>query len=131
MRLRPLADRSAATRLEFGVAISEIQSVETTMVATGVLIGSSKPVAVQVPEVATTRVAGGVALNRGQWLLLLLTGREHRNQAAKADAAPVSWKDWLLGNLPPADQRTEPQSMIVMLRAEKVESGAPGGRPGS
>lgn len=130
MWLRPVAARSAATRLEFGLTISEIRSVETAMVATGVLIGSGKPAAVQVPEVATTRVESAVALNRGQWLLLLLNGREHRNQTVKAEAAPVSWKDWLFGGPPPAGQRSEPQSMIVMLRAEKVESGPPTGRAG-
>jgi hypothetical protein len=76
-------------------------------------------------------VEGGVALNHSQWLLLLLNGREHWNQAAKAEAAPVSWKDWLFGGSPPAGQRTEPQSMIVMLRAEKIESAPPTGRVGS
>ena len=46
---------------------------------------------IQVPEVATLRLEGGVALQSGQWLLL--AGLKAENPLGQGEPASSSWKD--------------------------------------
>jgi hypothetical protein len=39
-----------------------------------------------------------------------------KDQAAKAEATPVSWKNWLIGH----HEQRETQELVLMLRAEKI-----------
>jgi hypothetical protein len=71
---------------------------------------------IQIPEVATVRMEGGVVLKPGQWLLL--GGSKTDDQVAKGKMTPVS--DWLLGGA-----KRETQELVLMLRAEKIQLPAP------
>ena len=78
---------------------------------------SSGEVTIQVPEVATLRLEGGVTLKSGQWLLL--AGSKVENLAVQGEPAPSVWKDWLLGGSKSFKARPS-QSLVLMLRAEKL-----------
>ena len=116
LQLRPIADRRDSIHLDFAAAFSKIQKVETVRV--GASPDDEKDLrTLQIPEMATLRMEGGVVLKSGQWLLL--GGSQAKNQAAEGEPMPVSWKDWLLGGGKRFKQG-ETQELVLMLRAEKI-----------
>jgi hypothetical protein len=112
LQLRPVADRSGSIHLDFAATFSTIRKVETMTFGDA----SSGEVTLQVPEVATLRLEGGVALKSGQWLLL--AGSKVENLAVQGEPAPSVWKDWLLGGTSPKARPA--QSLLLMLHAEKL-----------
>jgi beta-lactamase regulating signal transducer with metallopeptidase domain len=115
LQLRPVTDRSGAVHLDFAATFSKIQAVDTAT------FNHAPPggITIQLPKVATVRMEGGAALKPGQWLLLGGPDSASLPQAAKPKAAPVSWKDRLVGGWTHQEPR-ETRSLILMLRAEKV-----------
>ncbi len=109
LQLRPLADRSGSIHLDFAATFSNIRKVETMTFGNP----SSGEVTIQVPEVATLRLEGGVALKSGQWLLL--AGSKVENLAVQGEPAPSVWTDWLLGGGKSPKARPA-QSLVLMLR---------------
>jgi beta-lactamase regulating signal transducer with metallopeptidase domain len=96
LRLRPTTDGQKQVKLDFRVEFSKIRSVETVALSVSRENEPATPVTIQIPEVETARVEGGVDLPWNSWLLL--GGLDTKNeQTGKLDAR------------------------IVMLRAEKVE----------
>ncbi len=118
LQLRPLADRSGSIHLDFAATFSNIRKVETMTFGNP----SSGEVTIQVPEVATLRLEGGVALKSGQWLLL--AGSKVENLAVQGEPAPSVWTDWLLGGGKSPKARPA-QSLVLMLRAEKLPNTCP------
>ncbi len=116
LRLRPVADRSGAVHLDFAASFSKIQEVGTATFNRTPTDGTT----VQIPKVATIRLEGGAELKPGQWLLL--SGADITDQMTatqvKADW-PVSWIDGLASGRK-LQEPHETQSLIMMLRAEKV-----------
>jgi hypothetical protein len=120
LQLRPVADRrSGAIHLDFAAKFSQIQQVETV---TASARPGGKAATIQIPKVATVRMEGGALLKPGQWVLL--SGSKAKDQAEVGEPTPVSWTDWLLGG-GKRFQRRETQELVLMLRAEKVDSPAP------
>ena len=118
LQLRPLADQSGAIHLDFAATFSNIRKVETMTFGNA----SSGELTIQVPEVATLRLEGGVALKSGQWLLL--AGSKVESLAVQGEPAPSVWKDWLLGG-GKSPQARPAQSLVLMLRAEKLPNNCP------
>ena len=99
VQVRPLADQRGMLRLDFAVTSSKIRGVENATLSTTVFAGKGNRAIVQVPEVETARVEGGLELPWNHWLLL--GGLEHKNQQGK------------------------PEDTVVMVRAEKVDTASP------
>ncbi|MGO9112446.1 MAG: hypothetical protein ACLP9L_24715 [Thermoguttaceae bacterium] len=117
-QLRPVADLSGSIHLDFAATFSNIRKVETMTFGDA----SSGEVTIQVPEVATLRLEGGVALKSGQWLLL--AGSKVETLAVQGEPAPSVWKDWLLGGGKSPKARPA-QNLVLMLRAEKLPNTCP------
>ncbi len=115
LQLRPVADRSGAIHLDFAATFSKIQNVETVSFNRTPTGGTT----IQIPEVATIRMEGGAVLKPGQWLLL--SGSKAKNEVAVPDETPVWWADWLFGG-GKRFKRAETQELVLMLRAEKVNT---------
>jgi len=111
--LRPIADRPSSIHLDFAATFSSIQDVETACFNRA----PNRQSTVQMPKVATVRIEGGADLMSGQWLVL--GGLKPDDQAAKREALPVSWKDWLPGRGNRAKKR-ETRELVLMLRAERI-----------
>ena len=90
MQFRPVVDKDGKLNLDFAVTLSTIRGVETSTVAAGT---GMKPYTIQIPEVETARVEGGVEVPSNHWLLLGGLERKHDGKS---------------------------QAMIVMLRAERT-----------
>jgi urease beta subunit len=117
LQLRPVVNRSGTVHVGFAATFSKIQEVETTTFNRTPTDGTT----IQIPKVATVRLEGGAELKSGQWLLL--GGSDSTDQTAKPKVASVSWKDRLVGRWTHQEPR-ETQSLILMLRAEKVATGS-------
>ncbi len=119
LQVRPVADRCGAVHLDFAATFSKIRKVETMTFGDA----SSDEVKIQVPEVATLRLEGGVALKSGQWLLL--AGSKAENPAIEAEPASSSWNGWpLIGG---RYFKARPvKELVLMLRAEKLPQPLPG-----
>lgn len=113
LQLRPVADRSGVVHLDFAATFAKIQEVGTATFNRS----PSDAATIQMPTVATIRLEGDAALKPGQWLLL--SGADITNQMTATKDAPVSWTDRLVGAWTHQEPR-ETQSLILMLRAEKV-----------
>ena len=118
LQLRPVADRCGAIHLDFAATFSKIRKVETMTFGEA----PSGEVKIQVPEVATLRLEGGIALKSGQWLLL--AGSKAENPAGQGEPASSSWKDWLLGGGRSFKARPA-QELVLMLRAEMLPQPRP------
>jgi hypothetical protein len=115
LQLRPVADQSGAVHLDFAASFSKIQEVGTATFNRTPTDGTT----IQIPKVATIRLEGGAALKPGQWLLLSGSDITDQMTMTATKVAPVSWKDMLVGGWKQQEPR-ERQSLIMMLRAEKV-----------
>ncbi len=113
LQLRPVADKSGAIHLDFAATFTNIRKVETRTFG---------EVTIQVPEVATLRLEGGVALKSGQWLLL--AGSKAEDAKGEGEPASPSWTDWLPGGGRSSKARP-PQEVVVMLRAERLAQPRP------
>ena len=118
LQLRPVADRSGSIHLDFAATFSNIRRIETMTFGDA----TSGEVTIQVPELATLRLEGGVALKSGQWLRL--AGSKVESLAVQGEPVPSVWKDWLLAaaSLP---KRVRLQSLVLMLCAEKLPNTCP------
>ncbi len=92
LQIRPLVEEPDKLALDFRAEFSKIGKVETADLPAA---AEGKPVTIQIPEVATSRVEGAVELPWNKWLLL--GGLERKNEG-----------------------KGSPDHLIVMLRAEKV-----------
>ncbi|MHB8956361.1 MAG: hypothetical protein ACYC4U_25535 [Pirellulaceae bacterium] len=115
LQLRPIADRSNAIHLDFAATLSRIQKVEETVCFDRAATSGKT---IQIPEVATIRLEGGVTLQPGQWLLL--GGPKAADQAAQAEPMRVSWTDRLFGG-GKRFKRRETQQLVLVLRADRIQ----------
>ena len=115
LQLRPAADRSGAIHLDFAATFSKVQDVDTVCFNRTPTSGTT----LQIPKVATIRLEGGAVLKPGQWLLM--AGSKAENEVGVPDETPVWWADWLFGK-GKRFKRAETQELVLMLRAEKVDT---------
>jgi hypothetical protein len=117
LRLRPVADRSGVVHLDFAASFSKIQDVKTATFNRT----STDTTTIQMPKLATIRLEGGATLKPGQWLLLSGSDITDQMTMTATKVGPISWKDMLVGGWK-QQEPPERQSLILMLRTERIES---------
>jgi hypothetical protein len=111
LHLRPVAAANGEIRLDFAASFSKIEKVTTKKLK----IAPDGELTLQIPQVSTLRIDGGVSLKPGQSLLL-------GSVKGFAEARKVSWTDKLFGGwLLPKQSEVQPLELVLLLRVDSFE----------